>query len=117
MDIKSVEYRKPDPKAQKADKPTWMMEHFFVVTKDGDELTVPVDPRNRHYMEVRDWYDRKQNKPFEFDFEKVVEAKPEPANRDKGSHIAVTADQTEDADLPDVNLTKKQQSELRAARK
>jgi len=112
MEIKSVEHRKPDAKALKKGEPTWLTEHFFVVTKEGDEMTVPTDPNNRHYMELRDWYDQQAPKPFKFDFEKVVEAEPTPETEEDGSGITMTAEQTKDAKLPAINLTKEQRTEI-----
>lgn len=53
-------------------------DHFLVTDEDGNEMTVPHDPANRHYQEVKEWYDSKKGllkkKPFKFDFEN---AKPE----------------------------------------
>lgn len=91
----------------------------FMVTTDEEDMAmfVPADPANRHYWDVRDWYNRRKNPGFEFAFKDVAEAKKEPANRDSGKHIALTAEQTEDADLPAINLTQSQQREIRAARK
>lgn len=67
MEIKSVEYQKPDPTAE--DGQTFMWENFFVIYKDGNEVTVPMVKTNRHYQEVAAWYKKQKKKPFEYNFE------------------------------------------------
>lgn len=44
--------------------------YFQVTFKDGTESRVPLDPTNRHYQEVAEWYDSQGKKPFEYDFER-----------------------------------------------
>ena len=47
MDIKKVEI--PNTEAQET--PT----EYVVTLKDGEVLTVPNDPTNRHYVDVEEW--------------------------------------------------------------
>lgn len=46
--------------------------HFSITTDENDvegaEITVPADPKNRHYREVAEWYKKQKKKPFKFDF-------------------------------------------------
>lgn len=118
MDIKKVEYRKPDPKALKEGKPTWSFEQFVVTTKDGNELSVPLDPRNLQYQEIQAWYEKQKSKPFEFKFETTPDLTDErsaallPNNDENGKGINLTADQTADARLLETNLTREQRREI-----
>lgn len=44
----------------------------FKITSDDDEVVgidVPIDKNNRHYWEVKEWYDKQEPKPFEFSFQ------------------------------------------------
>lgn len=43
---------------------------FYLKTKDGDKMYVPVnEPSNRHYQEIKAWYAKQSKKPFDFKFE------------------------------------------------
>lgn len=46
---------------------------YFVIETDelvnGGVTTVPNDPTNRHYQEIKEWYGKKKIKPFRFKFE------------------------------------------------
>lgn len=65
MQIENVELYKPDPEdAGGLDIPA-----VFMVTFDnGDKLSVPLEPLNRHYQEVAIWYKAQKKKPFKFEF-------------------------------------------------
>lgn len=41
---------------------------IVMVTADGNEHFVPNDKSNRHYIEVKAWYDSQKKKPFKYDF-------------------------------------------------
>lgn len=90
--------------------------YAFVVTfDDKTSVTVPNDPSNKDYREVREWVASRKKAPFDFDF--APDPEPEepdesvPPNRSR-LQPAVAANQTEDADLPDINLTQHQQKEI-----
>lgn len=70
MEIKSVQLTEPDD-LQKEMGAT----PGFLVTTDEDVMTifVPADPGNRHYQEIRQWYEAQDEKPFLFDFGTPVE--------------------------------------------
>lgn len=45
---------------------------FYVKTVDGDKMYVPVDePTNRHYRDIKLWYESLQDKPFKFEFAEI----------------------------------------------
>lgn len=48
---------------------------YFDVDVEGEEanVVVPNDPSNRHYWDVKDWYDAQEVKPFNFAFEELAE--------------------------------------------
>lgn len=48
-----------------------MPAQFKIVLEDSSELFVPIDPLNRHFVEVREWYHQQKTKPFVFDFDAV----------------------------------------------
>lgn len=66
MDIKKVVLLEPDETQKKmGGQPC-----FSVTTSDGEMATiVPIDPTNRHYHEIAEWYKKKKIKPFKFKFE------------------------------------------------
>lgn len=45
---------------------------FRITEVSGLSHMVPADPSNRHFFEVRDWYEAQENKPFEFDFDQEL---------------------------------------------
>lgn len=67
MIIKKVELLKPSK--QQSEMGAVLS---FSVTTDEDVMAtiVPADPANRHYHEIREWYDKKKLKPFRYDFDK-----------------------------------------------
>lgn len=48
-----------------------MPAQFKVILEDNSELFVPIDPLNRHFVEVKEWYQSKKKKSFVFDFDAV----------------------------------------------
>lgn len=110
MDIKKATLHKPTKKeAGGLDIPPV----FMVDLKNGETVSVPAfDPRNKDYWEVRAWYFEQKTKPFEFDFLDIPEAQPEPETDEDGSGITLSAEQTKDAKLPAVNLTREQRREI-----
>lgn len=69
MKIKNVKIHQPTPEEAGG----LVIPPVFMVDYDnGETASVPHDPRNRDYMEIQVWYDRKKNKPFEFDFKNAV---------------------------------------------
>jgi hypothetical protein len=44
---------------------------FICTDPDGHTSTIPVDPANRHFVEIKEWYHRQKTKPFVFDFDAV----------------------------------------------
>lgn len=52
--------------------PQLEMWHFKITTDEQEtpdqEVVVPADPLNRHYQEVKEWYDKQKKKPFKYDF-------------------------------------------------
>jgi hypothetical protein len=74
--IKSVELitHFDTPDAETGEKVAVVSPHFKLTEVDGDELRVPFDPLNRHYIEISEWYADQKKKPFKFDFKN---AKPE----------------------------------------
>ena len=67
MEIKNVELLQPQE--DKPESGAISTPQFYVETKSGDKLYVPLDRNNRHYAEVQAWYEsRRGTKPFEFDF-------------------------------------------------
>lgn len=46
---------------------------FLITYEDDTTLTVPNDTTNRHYWEVKEWYDAQETKPFDFTFEELPE--------------------------------------------
>lgn len=96
MDIKSVELLniKADPEVEGS---VDVHPSFFVKTTDGNKMYVPIDnPLNRHYQEVRAWYNAQSTKPFEFEFP----APEEEADRGNFSKPVVPED-LEEAKLED----------------
>lgn len=70
MDIEKVELL-GNTKEQQANG---MRPQFYVKTTDGNKVYVPIDePANRHYLEVKNWYNNQETKPFDFDFPTPVE--------------------------------------------
>lgn len=108
-EIKSVSLNTPNKKDPMS---AGAVEVFNVTHKDGQVLQVPADPSNRHYWMVREWYNRHKKPGFEFDFADIAEPKPEPESDEDGSGLTIAAVQTENANLPDVNLTKAQRKEI-----
>lgn len=48
-----------------------LVPHFDVTTEDDElPLSVPFDPGNRDYHEVKDWYESQKKPAFKFDFKK-----------------------------------------------
>lgn len=41
---------------------------FEVTTTDDETLFVPTDKANRHYQEIKEWYDAQKELPFKFKF-------------------------------------------------
>lgn len=41
----------------------------FEVNNGKEILSIPNDPTNRHYQEVKAWYEKQVEKPFDFNFE------------------------------------------------
>lgn len=67
--IKSVELIEYHPfPDEDGNKIAVLNPHFLLTQEDGDELRVPFDPLNRHYIEISEWYKEQKKKPFEFDF-------------------------------------------------
>lgn len=85
---------------------------FLIVDEDGTEVFATTSPDNRHYWEVREWYLKQKKSPFEFDFEDTPEAEAEPETDEDGSGLALTAEQSKDAKLPQTNLTREQRKEI-----
>lgn len=46
-------------------------DQLVAIDDDGTEVFIPNDPRNRHYIEAKEWYEAKKLKPFKFKFENV----------------------------------------------
>lgn len=107
--IKSVSLNLPDRKDPLKDG---AKDVFDVTTNDGTQVIVPIDTANRDYWVIREWYLAQKKKPFDFKFEALPEAKPEPETDEDGSGLVLTSNQIEDADLPEVNLTDDQLAEL-----
>lgn len=42
---------------------------FIVTFDDKKSMAVPADKENRHYFDVKAWYNAQTKKPFKFDFE------------------------------------------------
>lgn len=112
-DIKNAElwlYSRDDPMQAGA------IDVFNITLQDDSQLQVPINVENRHYWVVKEWYELQNDKPFNFNFEKL----PEPGTilpvQDADDllevQLAVSADQTQDANLPEINLTPDQYKEL-----
>lgn len=43
-------------------------EHFLVTYENGQQVSVPIDPGNKDYQEVSQWYKAKKTKPFKHTF-------------------------------------------------
>lgn len=39
---------------------------LIVTDETGQKIFVPLDPLNRHYMEVKTWFDQQKVKPFKW---------------------------------------------------
>lgn len=44
------------------------IEQLIGVDDKGTEFFIPKDPRNRHYIEAQQWYDKQKKKPFKYEF-------------------------------------------------
>lgn len=42
---------------------------FRITFEDGRSSMVPCDPLNRQFVEIKEWYESLDEKPFEFNFE------------------------------------------------
>jgi len=42
---------------------------FRVTFEDKRSMMVPANPENRHYLEIKEWFDEQSKKPFKFKFE------------------------------------------------
>lgn len=58
------------PDAETGERLPVAQPHFLVEQVDGDELRVPFEPLNRHYIEVSEWYKDQKKPGFKFDFKK-----------------------------------------------
>lgn len=48
-----------------------LVPHFDVTTEDDElVLSVPFDPLNRDYVDVKEWYESQKKPSFKFDFDK-----------------------------------------------
>lgn len=45
---------------------------FLCEDPEGRTSVVPANPDNRHFIEIKEWYNSKKKKPFVFDFESVM---------------------------------------------
>lgn len=63
MDIKNVQLDQDINRAVR----------FAVTTADDAVTYIPNEPLNRHYAEVREWFQSQEEKPFDFEFEEVGE--------------------------------------------
>lgn len=74
MQIKSVQYithhESPDENGELIPVTT---PHFRVTREDDSMVSVPVDPGNSDYWEVKSWYEAQNPKPFDFVFEDLPE--------------------------------------------
>lgn len=113
MDIKKVELLQPN----KEQLDMGAVVSFNVITPDDVIIVVPADPTNVHYWEIKAWYDRRKKPPFDYKFEDLPEAKPEPESDEDGSGMTLASVQTEDAKLPEINLTKEQRKEISSQNK
>lgn len=43
----------------------------LTLEENGVVMSVPLDPRNRHYQMIKEDYEKRKKKPFKFDFDKV----------------------------------------------
>lgn len=59
MDIKTVTYNKEEGT---------LPAHFIVTHPDGTTTGVPIESTNRHFQELKAWYEAQDKKPFKFDF-------------------------------------------------
>lgn len=112
-EIKAVTLNIPD---RKDPLKAAAIDFFEVITKNDVSLIVPTTSDNRHYWMIREWYLEQKKKPFKFSFEDTPEAKLEPESDEDGSGHVVASIQTEDAELPDINLTDDQIVEINAER-
>lgn len=71
MQIQEVEYitHHPYPDPETGEKIPVLQPHFKVVLENGQEFQVPLDPANRHYQELAEWYKKQERPPFEYNFE------------------------------------------------
>jgi hypothetical protein len=67
MEIQDVELLVPSKEKQ-----AMGAQVSFIVKIKGDTehiaVCVPNNPENRHYYEIKDWYERQTIKPFDFSF-------------------------------------------------
>jgi hypothetical protein len=65
MEIKNVDYTHLTDEEKLVGKQI----SFIVEFADGTITSVPFDPNNRHYWEVKEWMNKQEVKPFKFDFD------------------------------------------------
>ena len=73
MDYSKVQYitHHPHPDPDTGELVGVLNPHFKIENEDGSSIAIPIDPLNRHYQELAQWYKEQDQKPFEFDFEGV----------------------------------------------
>lgn len=68
MKITDVKFEQPDK-----EKYPGANDIFRVTFEDGTESLVPAEATdNRHYREVKEWYEAQKKPPFKFKFKKLV---------------------------------------------
>lgn len=72
MEIKDVQYITKVPLAD-TDEFASVSPYFDITRIDGTVEQAPANIDNRHYWEVKEWYDNQDSKPFEFAFEELAE--------------------------------------------
>lgn len=107
MDIKDVKIHAPTTKEAGGlvIPPVFLME-----LSNGEIVSVPHDPLNSDYMRIAEWYDRKKNKPFDFEFEATKDLTGE--SDDSAPIPQQKPTEAKPDSLNEVNLTQKQIKEI-----
>lgn len=116
MDIKTVKLGEVKPGFYQKEKPVKV---FVITLGDGSVVNIPQNnPDHAAYRHVEEWYLAQKKKPFDFKFEAAPDLRDRDAdalaanNDEDGSGISLNAEQTADAKLPAINLTREQRREI-----